>query len=288
LLGAAITNLNAVAITALAMVAFAANSVLCRLALGAHLIDAASFATVRVVAGALVLAALMAPRWRGRRRATADWRMVFMLFGYMVFFSFAYITLSTGTGALILFGAVQLTMFGVALRFGERFSATSWTGLMMAFAGLIYLVSPGVTAPDPVGAILMAVAGIAWGVYSLLGRSVADPLEATANNFIFCVPLVIAVSLIFFSDYHATPGGVILASASGGIASGIGYAIWYKALRGLTATRAATVQLSVPAIAALGGVLLMGEDLTMRLMLASAATLGGVWIVLARRAKSSG
>jgi drug/metabolite transporter (DMT)-like permease len=214
--------------------------------------------------------------------------MVFMLFGYMVFFSFAYITLSTGTGALILFGAVQLTMFGVALRSGERFSATSWTGLMMAFAGLIYLVSPGVTAPDPVGAILMAVAGIAWGVYSLLGRSVADPLEATANNFIFCVPLVIAVSLIFFADYHATPGGVILASASGGIASGIGYAIWYKALRGLTATRAATVQLSVPAIAALGGVLLMAEDLTMRLMLASAATLGGVWIVLARRAKSSG
>jgi len=253
LLGAAITNLNAVAITALAMVAFAANSVLCRLALGAHLIDAASFATVRVVAGALVLAALMAPRWRGRRRATADWRMVFMLFGYMVFFSFAYITLSTGTGALILFGAVQLTMFGVALRFGERFSATSWTGLMMAFAGLIYLVSPGVTAPDPVGAILMAVAGIAWGVYSLLGRSVADPLEATANNFIFCVPLVIAVSLIFFSDYHATPGGVILASASGGIASGIGYAIWYKALRGLTATRAATVQLVLARIAKSSG-----------------------------------
>lgn len=280
-------NWNAVAITALAMVAFAANSVLCRLALGAHLIDAASFATVRVVAGAIVLAAIMVPRWRGRTRAPADWRMVVMLFGYMVFFSFAYITLSTGTGALILFGAVQLTMFGVALRIGERFSATSWTGLIIAFGGLIYLVSPGVTAPDPVGAVLMAVAGIAWGVYSLLGRSVADALEATANNFIFCVPLVVAVSLIFFADYHATPGGVILASASGGVASGIGYAIWYKALRGLTATRAATVQLSVPAIAALGGVLLMAEDLTMRLMIASAATLGGVWIVLARRAKSA-
>jgi drug/metabolite transporter (DMT)-like permease len=287
LLGMAILNLNAVAITTLAMVAFAANSVLCRLALGAHLIDAASFATVRVVAGAAVLAALMAPRWRGRTRAPADWRMVIMLFGYMVFFSFAYITLSTGTGALILFGAVQLTMFGVALRSGERFSATSWVGLMMAFAGLIYLVSPGVTAPDPVGAVLMAVAGIAWGFYSLLGRSVADPLEATANNFIFCVPLVVVVSLIFLADYHATPGGVILASASGAVASGIGYAIWYKALRGLSTTQAATVQLSVPAIAALGGVLLMAEDLTMRLMLASAATLGGVWIVLARRAKSA-
>jgi len=146
-----------------------------------------------------------------------------VLFGHMVFFSFAYITLSTGTGALILFGAVQLTMFGVALRSGERFSATSWAGLMMAFAGLIYLVSPGVTAPDPVGAVLMAIAGIAWGFYSLLGRSVADPLEA---------------------------------SASGAVASGIAYAIWYKALRGLTATQA--------------------------------ATLGGVWIVLARRSKSAG
>lgn len=281
-------NLNAIAITALAMTAFAANSVLCRLALGAHLIDAASFATIRVIAGAVVLAALMAPRWRGRTRASADWRMILALFAYMVFFSFAYITLSTGTGALILFGAVQLTMFGVALRSGERFSAISWTGLIIAFAGLIYLVSPGVTAPDPLGALLMAVAGTAWGVYSLLGRSVADPLEATANNFIFCVPLVIAVSLMFFADYNVTPGGVILAAASGGVASGIGYAIWYKALQGLTATRAATVQLSVPAIAALGGVLLIAEDLTTRLVVASAATLGGVWIVLAHRAKSGG
>lgn len=278
---------NVLAMTALAMLAFAANSVLCRLALGADLIDAASFATIRVVAGAVVLAALMAPRWRGQTRAAADWRMVFMLFGYMVFFSFAYITLSTGTGALILFGAVQLTMFGVALRSGERFTAMSWLGLIIAFAGLIYLVSPGVTAPDPVGALLMAVAGIAWGVYSLLGRSVADPLEATANNFIFCLPPVLAVSLIFFADFHATPGGVLLASASGGVASGIGYAIWYKALRGLTATRAATVQLSVPAIAAVGGVVFLAEDLTIRLVVASVATLGGVWIVLARRTKSA-
>jgi drug/metabolite transporter (DMT)-like permease len=281
-------KLNSIAITALAMTAFAANSVLCRLALGAHLIDAASFATVRVIAAAVVLAALMAPRWRGRTRASADWRMILALFAYMVFFSFAYITLSTGTGALILFGAVQLTMFGVALRSGERFSAISWVGLIIAFAGLIYLVSPGVTAPDPLSALLMAVAGMAWGVYSLLGRSVADPLEATANNFIFCVPLVIAVSLMFFADYNVTPRGVMLAAASGGVASGIGYAIWYKALQGLTATRAATVQLSVPAIAALGGVLLIAEDLTTRLVVASAATLGGVWIVLAHRAKSGG
>jgi len=272
--------------TALAMVAFAANSVLCRMALGAGLIDAASFATIRVLAGALVLIALMLPRWRAGVRAAIDWRMPFALFAYMAFFSFAYITLSTGTGALVLFAAVQLTMFGVALRSGERFSPVSWAGLVIAFAGLIYLVSPGITAPDPVGAAFMAVAGIAWGTYSLLGRNAGDPLGATANNFILCVPLVVAVSLVFRADYHATLNGVLLASASGGIASGIGYAIWYKALGGLTATRAATVQLSVPAIAALGGVLLMAEDVTARLLVATIATLGGVWLVLAQRAKS--
>jgi drug/metabolite transporter (DMT)-like permease len=269
------------------MVAFAANSVLCRMALGAGLIDAASFATVRVIAGALVLTVLMLPRWRKGERAAIEWRMPLMLFAYMAFFSFAYITLSTGTGALILFAAVQLTMFGVALRSGEQFSPVSWAGLAIAFAGLIYLVSPGITAPDPVGAALMAVAGIAWGAYSLLGRNAADPLGATANNFILCVPLVIVVSLIFQKDFHATFNGVLLASASGGIASGIGYAIWYKALGGLTATRAATVQLSVPAIAALGGVLLMAEDVTIRLLVATLATLGGVWLVLGQRAKSA-
>ncbi len=279
-------NARIIGLTIVAMTAFAANSVLCRLALGAGLIDAASFATVRVVAGAIVLALLMAPRWRKNKRANADWRAVAMLFTYMVFFSFAYITLSTGTGALILFGAVQLTMFAYALRAGERFSTVSWLGLSVAFAGLVYLVSPGVTAPDPAGAVLMAVAGVAWGVYSLLGRSVADPLEATANNFILCVPLVVIVSLLFLSDYRTTTLGLALAAVSGGVTSGIGYAIWYEALKGLPATSAATVQLSVPAIAALGGLVFMSEDLTVRLLFASAATLGGVWIVLAHRART--
>lgn len=279
--------MNPIALTALAMIAFAANSVLCRLALGVGLIDAASFSTVRVVAGAVVLALLMIPNWRNRSRTPANWRMVLMLFSYMAFFSFAYLTLSTGTGALILFGAVQLTMFAVALRSGEHFSAMSWFGLLFAFGGLLYLVLPGVTAPDPVGAMLMAVAGVSWGVYSLLGRGTTEPLAATAKNFIFAVPLVLAVSLIFLDNYHMTLEGALLASASGGLASGIGYAIWYRALRGLTATRAATVQLSVPAIAALGGVVFMGEDITLRLLLATVATLGGVWLVLAQRARSS-
>lgn len=279
-------NAKIIGLTALAMTAFAANSVLCRLALGAGLIDAASFASIRVVAGAVVLALLMAPRWRIKPRAPTDWRAVATLFIYMAFFSFAYITLSAGTGALILFGAVQLTMFAVALRSGERFSVVSWVGLSTAFAGLVYLVSPGITAPDLVGALLMAVAGIAWGVYSLLGRGVTAPLEATANNFIFCVPLVLIVSFLFMSDFATTIPGLALAAISGGITSGIGYAIWYQALKALSATHAATVQLSVPAIAALGGLVFMSEDVTVRLLIASAATLSGVWIVLAQRAES--
>ncbi len=273
-------------LTALAMVAFAANSVLCRLALGAGLIDAASFTTVRVAAGAIVLAALIFPKWRSGSRAAVDLRMVAMLFGYMGFFSFAYISLETGTGALILFGAVQLTMFATALATGEKFGMVSWCGLALAFAGLVYLVLPGVTAPDPLGAILMAGAGACWGAYSLLGRRSVAPLETTANNFIFCLPLVVLLSLFFQRGVEVTTTGVLLAIASGALASGLGYSIWYAALRNLTATRAATVQLSVPAIAALGGVVLMSEPVTLRLVVASIATLGGVWIVLAQRAKA--
>jgi len=272
--------------TALAMIAFAGNSVLCRMALGAGVIDAASFATVRIASGGLVLSLLLAVRKSERKPATANWRTVAGLFAYVAFFSFAYITLSTGTGALILFGAVQITMFVVALRAGEHFSGVSWVGLFLAFGGLVYLVSPGLSAPDPVGAALMAVAGVAWGAYSLFGRGTADPLAATASNFIFCIPLVALVSLLFLQDLHLTPRGVLLATLSGGITSGIGYAIWYEALKGLTAMQAATVQLSVPAIAAIGGVVIMAESVTLRLVIASLATLGGVWIVLLQRARS--
>jgi drug/metabolite transporter (DMT)-like permease len=270
-------------LTIVAMLAFAANSLLCRLALGQGLIDAASFATVRVIAGAVTLSLIVLPRWRARVRSSTDWRSVAMLFTYMVGFSFAYLSLSAGTGALILFGAVQLTMFITALRGGEEFPLWSWAGLLLAVLGLVYLVSPGVTAPDPGGAVLMAIAGVAWGIYSLRGRGAADPLEATANNFIYAVPLVLIVSLVFLGDLKTSPRGLALAMASGAIASGLGYVIWYAALRALTATRAATVQLAVPVIAAFGGVILLAEEVTARLVLASVATLGGVAIVLARR-----
>ena len=266
------------------MVAFAANSLLCRLALGADQIDAASFTTIRVLSGALTLALISFAQKRPPSRANMNWRSALALFAYMIFFSFAYISLGAASGALILFGAVQLTMFAVALSSGERFPALAWTGLAIAAAGLVYLVSPGLTAPDPLGAVLMTIAGVAWGVYSLLGRGASDPLTATTMNFILCAPLVAIVSLFSLSQLHVSPAGLAYAIGSGAIASGCGYVIWYAALRGLTAGRAATVQLSVPVIAAIGAVILLSEAITLRLVLASIATLGGVALVLVQRA----
>ena len=284
-------------LTLIAMLAFAANSLLCRMALGEQQIDAASFTAVRVLSGALTLTLFMLPHWRrgGRRslRSThptgvggspvAPWRTALLLFAYMIFFSFAYLSLSAGTGALLLFGAVQLTMILAAWRAGERFTPGSWLGLLLAVAGLVYLVSPGITAPDPIGAVFMLIAGLAWGLYSLLGRHARNPLEATAHNFLLAAPLAIATSVIFIGDFHISARGLGLAVASGAVASGLGYVVWYAALRGLTSTRAATVQLSVPVIAAIGGVLLLSEPVTLRLVLASAATLGGIALVLLQR-----
>jgi drug/metabolite transporter (DMT)-like permease len=271
-------------LTLIAMIAFAANSLLCRMALGEQQIDAASFTAVRVLSGALILTLFMLPHWRrGGRRSELNWRTALMLFAYMIFFSFAYLSLSAGTGALLLFGAVQLTMILAALRAGERFTPGSWGGLLLAVAGLVYLVSPGITAPDPIGAVFMLIAGMAWGLYSLLGRRAKNPLEATAHNFLLAAPLAIATSVLFIGDFHISAHGLWLAIASGAVASGLGYVVWYAALRGLTSTRAATVQLSVPVIAAIGGVLLLSEPMTLRLVLASAATLGGIALVLLQR-----
>ena len=270
-------------LTIAAMLAFAANSLLSRLALGEQLIDAASFTTIRVVSGALTLMLIAVSGRRARTRAPTDWRAVAALFVYTVFFSFAYISLDAGTGALILFGAVQLTMIVIAFCNDEYFSSWSWAGLAVAILGLAFLVSPGVSAPDPFGALLMCVAGVAWGAYSLLGKRAVEPVEATTRNFVYASPLAIACSLLFLSDLQVSPRGAILAVASGALASGVGYVAWYAALRGLTAMRAATVQLSVPVIAAFGGVALLSEPISLRLIVASAATLGGVAIVLTQR-----
>lgn len=271
-------------LTAVAMLAFAANSILCRMALGGEMIDAATFTTVRMISGAAVLALILGPRWLRGGRARGNWRSAAMLFAYMACFSFAYRSLSAGSGALILFGAVQVTMFVAALRAGEHFAMWSWAGLTLAIAGLIYLVSPGITAPDARGAVLMLVAGIAWGLYSILGRGGGDPLEATANNFIFSIPLVLVVSLVFSAGFSASREGLLLAVASGAAASGLGYTVWFAALKGLSGTQAATIQLSVPVIAAFGGVVLLSETVTLRLLIASLATLGGIAVVLAQRA----
>jgi drug/metabolite transporter (DMT)-like permease len=271
-------------LTALAMVAFAANSLLCRLALGADEIDAASFTTIRVLSGVATLVLISYAQHRPPSRSSANWRSALALFAYMIFFSFAYISLGAANGALILFGAVQLTMFAAALSAGERFPPLALVGLAVAVGGLVYLVSPGLSAPDLLGAALMAVAGIAWGAYSLLGRGAPDPLTATTMNFIYCAPLVVIVSLFSLTQLHLSPTGVAYAIASGAVASGCGYVVWYAALRGLTAGRAATVQLSVPVIAAIGAAILLSEAVTLRLVAASIATLGGVGLVLAQRA----
>lgn len=269
-------------LTATAMIAFAANSLLCRMALGQDFIDAGSFTSVRIISGAITLGLIISIRGH-KTKITANWSSVAALFCYMVFFSFAYLSLSAGTGALLLFGAVQLTMFASAIRHGERFSFLSWTGLFAAFSGLVYLVAPGVTAPDPIGALLMATAGVAWGTYSLIGRRSGQPLLETTANFLYSVPLTIGLSAMLIASVDISAPGVLLAVASGALTSGLGYAIWYAALPGLTAGRAATVQLCVPVIAALGGIVLLSEQITVRLVVASSLTIGGIWIVLAQR-----
>ncbi|MGI9201112.1 MAG: DMT family transporter [Woeseiaceae bacterium] len=270
-------------LTAVAMLAFAANSLLCRLALGLEQIDAASFTSVRIISGALAMGLMILPGIRSGERSEANWRSVLALFSYMICFSLAYLSLAAGTGALILFGAVQITMIVSALSAGERFPAAAWFGLALAIIGLVYLVSPGVTSPDPTGAMLMAIAGIAWGFYSLFGRTATNPMQSTAYNFLYSVPLALLVSALLWNDFHLTPAGVGLAITSGVLASGFGYYVWYLALRNLAAIQAATVQLSVPVIAAIGGVILIAEPVTIRLVVASVATLGGIAIVLTRR-----
>jgi drug/metabolite transporter (DMT)-like permease len=276
-------GLPVIILTAAAMFAFAANSLLCRLALQQRGIDPASFASIRLVSGAITLAVIV--RFRAVRLAPghADWLAAAMLFAYVAFFSFAYLTLPAGTGALILFGAVQLTMFIAGLRSGEMFGAIAWLGLALAVAGLVYLVSPGVAAPPPLGAALMAIAGLAWGVYSLRGRGVLDPLAATAGNFARAAPLALVLSLLSVTNVYADAAGVALAIVSGALTSGIGYVIWYAALSKLSAMRAATVQLSVPLIAAFGGVAFLSEAITPRLAAASVAILGGIALVLSSR-----
>ena len=274
------------ALTALAMVAFAANSVLNRLALQATPLDAATFTAVRLGSGALLLGLVAWARHRPVFTA-GSWPSAAALFVYAAAFSFAYTVLRAGTGALLLFGVVQLTMVGYGVWRGERFSGVQTLGLMAALGGLVYLVLPGLSAPPLGPALLMALAGAAWGVYSLRGRGSHDPAAVSAGNFVRTVPLAAALVLLVLllpgTNLRVDGLGAVYAVLSGALTSGLGYLVWYAALPSLKATSAATVQLSVPVLAALGGVLLLGEPVTLRLAVASLLILGGIALILRAR-----
>lgn len=268
-----------IVLTTLAMLAFAGNSLLCRLALQDTAIDAASFTSIRLVSGAMVLWLIVAVR-RNLPAGKGNWPSALALFAYAAGFSFAYISLPAATGALLLFGAVQATMIGFGLYAGERLQSAQWLGLVLALAGLVGLLLPGLSAPPLAGSLLMLGAGLAWGIYSLRGKGAGDPTRVTSGNFLRSVPLALVMSLLLPDQAVFDSAGFWYAVASGALASGMGYAIWYRVLPALKATNAATLQLSVPVIAAVGGVLLLGEPITPSLLLASVAILGGIALVI--------
>ena len=274
-------------LTSLAMLAFAGNSILCRAALRGSGIDPASFTALRLLAGAIVLGALLYLRGKPAK-LPGSWYGALALFVYAAAFSFAYLHLDAGAGALLLFGAVQLSMTAWGLFIGERLHPMQSGGIVLAGTGLLVLLLPGANTPSLSASLLMLLAGSAWGVYSLLGRGVPNPLEATAGNFIRALPFAALLCLMAMSGLDWELNGVVYALLSGGLASGIGYAIWYAALPGLAATQAASVQLSVPLLTALSGSLLLGETLTLRLLSAGVAILGGIALVLRFKHRTAG
>ena len=283
-------NLRIVICTILALVAFAGNSLLCRAALAHTHIDAASFTTVRLLSGAVVLCCLVWLR-KAARAGRGNWLSALALFAYAAGFSFSYLHLTAAAGALLLFGAVQTTMIGYGIWSGERLQWPQMAGLVLACGGLIGLLLPGLSAPPLMGALLMIGAGAAWGIYSLRGRHGGDSLKITAGNFVRTVPMALVLSLVLAGRTSLDPAGLGYAFLSGALTSGVGYAIWYTALPSLKSSSAATVQLSVPILAAVGGVFFLGESLTLRLLVASAAIIGGIALVVltgkARQAPAS-
>ena len=266
-------------LTSLTMIAFAGNSLLCRIALTHTSIDAASFTTIRLISGAVMLWLIVRTR-RGTYSGGGNWLSSLALFAYAAGFSFAYVSSPAATGALLMFGAVQATMIGYGIWAGERLLKLQLIGLVLALGGLVGLLLPGLSAPPLYGSVLMLSAGVAWGVYSLRGKGAGDPTKVTAGNFLRAVPIAAALSISMLNDASLDTAGFWYAVSSGALASGIGYAIWYTALPALKATNAATVQLSVPVIAALGGIAFLGEPITLRLALASVAILGGIALVI--------
>jgi drug/metabolite transporter (DMT)-like permease len=270
--------------TSLALIAFAFNSILCRLALRNEAIDPASFTSIRLISGAVTLITLSYFFTKtGDKFKRGNWLSAFFLFAYAICFSVAYVSLTAGTGALILFGSVQMTMIAAALFKGERPKVLEWIGLAIALGGLVYLVFPGLTSPPLFYSSLMAGAGVAWGFYTLRGRGSGDPLGDTTGNFVRAAPMAILLSIPLFARIHLSNQGILLAVLSGAIASGIGYTIWYAALKHHTATRAAILQLAVPVIAALGGVSFLSEQFTARLLISGIFILGGIAAVIFAR-----
>ncbi len=290
------------ALTAFALIAFAFNSILCRMALGQEEIDAASFTVVRVIAGAIALVSIsvlygrrfvsekssdgaaagsdVTPLLTRRLLHSGNWVSAFFLFAYAVCFSFAYLGLTTGTGALILFGSVQMTMIAASAIRGERPGIVQLAGVTVAFGGLVYLMLPGLASPPIISSLLMAAAGAAWGFYTLRGKGSEDPLADTTGNFVRAVPMVIVAALPFIGMLHLSSRGVVLAVISGALASGVGYSVWYAALKYHTATRAAVLQLATPVITAVGGIVLLSEAADKRLLIASAPILGGILLAI--------
>lgn len=270
-------------LTLLAMIAFASNSLLCRAALKHTSIDAASFTSVRILSGAIVLCFIAGIRSGAVWNAAGTWASAAALFAYAATFSFAYNSLPAGTGALLLFGAVQATMVFWGFHKGDRLSPLQVTGLIVAVIGLVVLVFPSLSAPPILGSTLMLSAGVAWGIYSLRGKGESNPVNATAGNFLRAVPFAAAVSLAFFPWARLDSLGIFYALVSGAITSGLGYVIWYSALPALKAASAATVQLSVPVLTATGGILLLGEPITLRYVFASIAVLNGIALVVIQK-----
>lgn len=300
-------RISTVIILTLTLIMFAANSILCRLALAGEGMGPVEFALLRLGSGAMVLLPiLLIGLRRGKQEGGNDWGKGYLsfklanywqgisLFGYAIFFSLAYVELEAATGALILFPTVQISMVGYSIMKGNRLTLMEWTGFLLSFGGLIYLMAPGVTAPPLVGTIMMILSGVSWSAYSLLGTNQSRPILATARNFLFCWPfLIFLLGITLIGAINDVPplfttNAVLLSILSGGVASGIGYILWYVSLARISTTQASVAQLAVPVIAASGGILFLGEQLTLRLMVASLVILGGVTITIFGRKRKEG
>jgi len=283
-----VSTLKTIIFTFLALIAFAANSVICRAALKDQLIDPGAFTVIRLVSGAAVLLLLVYFRHfkKNSKRSKGSWISAMMLFMYATAFSFAYVSIDTATGALIVFGAVQITMITYALLKGYKMHGSEWLGMLIAFIGFVYLMLPGAQSPPVLGAVIMTISGIGWGMYSVLGKKSENPLEDTAYNFLRSIPFLLLILFFLIHEQNYSVQGVLLALLSGMVTSGLGYTIWYMALRGLTTIQASVVQLFVPVLAGIGGFLFLNEIISLRLWISALLILGGILLLNLKKRKS--